>query len=252
MVRFLLRLTGALAVAAVLLSLCAMGLYRAVGALPPEYEAALHANVDHEAQRRELESRLAAVYSDAARDVDQTPRTWEAVVTDEQINGWLATRASAELPALEEAGVHDPRVVIGEDELMLAFRAKRQNMDAVVMVRGAPLIAEGGRLGLELSGAWLGLAPLPTGRIVELTREALAGTGLPAEWAHTEAGRPVLLVDFETIASDAENRRTLTAVRHSEGELRVIGQTAPRRAAGGEAGEDELAAEASGSDNTRK
>ncbi len=211
------------------LGVTGFGLYRAATVLPEEYQTALEANPEQlERQRQELESQIAALYSDVQRPAEQQqPLTWEATVTDSQINGWLATRLDEEFPEAAELGVVSPRVLFTDEGLMLAFRVKKPRLDAVVTFHVIPFVAEDGRLGIELTDAKLGAVPMPTGRFVELSRPMLAKSNLPIEWSGVD-DRPALLVEFEPLASDSRHRRTLTAIEYAEGRLSVAGKTERR------------------------
>lgn len=207
------------------------GVYRAATMLPEDYRAALEVDQEQlDEQRKELEGQLTALYSQAAQDAtpaEPRPRKWEAAVTDDQINGWLATRLQEELPEAAEQGLVDPRVMFADDGLTLAFRMNRGRVNAVVRFHVAPFVTEDGELGIELSDTRIGAVPLPTSRIVEVSRPLLAQAGLPLQWGQV-GGRPALLVDFEQLASDARNRRTLSDIQYSEGNLYVAGQTERR------------------------
>lgn len=212
------------------------GVYGAITAMPEEYAAALQVDPQHqEEQRQELESRIAALYSDAQPlEEEPEPIDWETLVTDDQINGWLATRLVEEMPEIAEQGVIEPRVLFVEEGLTLAFRLKQGGVNVVVMFRVTPFVAEDGRLGVELIDTRVGTAPIPTSRIVEATRPLLADAGLPVEWSTIE-DRPALLFEFESLASDKRRRRTLKAIDVSEGKLYVAGQSevrSPRLARG--------------------
>ena len=217
----------------ILIAVCAAGygVYRAATMLPEDYQAALE--VDEEQlneQRKELEGQLTALYSQAAQNAtpeEPEPRKWEAAVTDDQINGWLATRLLQELPEVAEQGVVDPRVMFADEGLTLAFQIDRGRVKAVVRFRVAPFVTEQGELGIELSDTRIGAVPLPTSRIVEVSRPLLAQAKLPLQWGQVD-GRPALMVNFEELASDARNRRTLRDIKYSEGNLYVAGQTERR------------------------
>lgn len=205
------------------------GFYRAATSLPPEYQAVLEIEPDQLQQDgQELESQISALYSEAQRKAEpELAQSWEAAVTDNQINGWLATRLNAEFPEAEKQGVLDPRVVFAEEGLTLAFRIERSALKAVVTFRVAPFLTEDGELGIELAEARVGKVPLPVGRIVELSRSVFVDAGMPIRWSESENGH-TMLVDFEKLASDPISLRTLSAIEYDEGTLYVAGKTERR------------------------
>lgn len=227
--RLLRRLAIGLGVCLLILLAAGYGVYRAATSLPDEYAAILQADTtQQELARQELESQLAAIYSDTQQDDDQQqPAGWEAWVTDDQINAWLATRLVQEMPSLANDGVVDPRVLFAEECLTLAFKLDQGSLTAVVLFRVAPFLAEDGRLGIELLETYVGTVPLPTGRVVEVSRPLFEESGLPVEWSNIE-GRPALMVEFEKLASEPRLRRKLTAIEVGDGQLYVSGETDQR------------------------
>ncbi|TWT73580.1 hypothetical protein Pla123a_39160 [Posidoniimonas polymericola] len=231
MAKWLRRSAIALGVSLTISAISSYWFYRAATTLPEDYQAVLEVAPEQQDERRkELEAQLAAVYSDATQsiaDEDSDARPWSSAVTDQHINGWLATRLATEFPEAAAQGLVDPRVMFTDEGLTLAFRIERGVIEAVVRFRVAPFVTEDGRLGVELTETRVGSVPLPTGRIVEASRSVFAEAGLPLEWAEVE-GRPALLVDFEQLASDARHRRTLQDIQYSQGGLFVAGQTERR------------------------
>lgn len=231
MSKWLRRTAIALGVSLTVSAISSYSFYRAATTLPEDYQAVLEVAPEQQDERRkELEAELAAVYSDATQAIaveDSTVRAWQSSVTDQQINGWLATRLAMEFPDAAEQGLVDPRVMFADDGLTLAFRVERGVIEAVVRFRVAPFVTDDGRLGIQLTETRIGSVPLPSGRIVEASRSVFAEAGLPLEWAEVD-GAPALLVDFEQLASDGRHRRTLEDIQLSDGALYVAGQTERR------------------------
>lgn len=218
-------------VAAALLGVAVAGLgalYLAATRAPGAYQHVLESDPAVLEQRRlELESNLTALVSQARQEAPaDRPNRWETAVTQDQVNGLLAHRASEELSRLEKAGASEPRVVIEADGVLVACRVNTPALSGVFSARLRPWVTDDNRLALEVAGAWVGVLPLPTGRIVQALRGASAEAGLPAEWT-TLDGHETLVVDFERLASTTEWRRRLTAVACREGELYIAGVTEP-------------------------
>lgn len=221
---------GAAAAGLAVLLVLAVGFYfyRAVTALPEEYVEVLQTNPEQlEQARQSLESNLAALYSDSQQAPATTPPTgWQTQVTQDQVNGWLATRLDEELPEVRSNGVEAPRVLFDTDQVTLGFQLHSGKLAAVVLLRVAPFVLENGRLAVEVLEARIGSAKLPVGRIVEASRPLLQQADAPLEWMEDQ-GRSVLVVNFEELASDSGRRRTLEAVRVEQGRLLATGHSTP-------------------------
>lgn len=203
-------------------------LYRAATAPVPEYQALVEQTRQQletgeiEQNRQELESQLAALYSDAAEAT-----RWETTITELQLNSWLATQLVHDFPELAEQGVYDPRVLIKAGAVTLAMRAELHGMNAVVAFDLEPFVAEDGSLALELAAARVGSAPLPTAQIMDQLNAAMGDEGLPGRWS-TSNGNPVLLIDFEQQASSFNFSRSLDAIEVRQGEVYIAGETLER------------------------
>lgn len=200
-------------------------LYRAATAPVPEYRALVEQierldAAELEQNRKQLESQLAAFYSDAANEP-----TWQTVVTARQINSWLATELDGTLPELAEQGILQPRVLIDTRAITLAMRASLRGLDTVVSLDLAPAVAEGGDLALELAAARVGSASLPTAQLLAQLRAAAGDEGLPGRWMQND-GRPVLVIDMSWAGPAAGPRATLEVIELREGEVYVSGRTA--------------------------
>lgn len=199
-------------------------LYRAATAPVPEYQALLERtklqrdNGELEQDRQELESQLAALYSDT-----QTAERWETVLTAQQINGWLATRLEKEIPELSQQGLTDLRVMMKPGVTTLAMHADLHGLKAVVAIDLAPFVADDGSLALELAGARVGSAPLPTKQILDQLNASMGEEGLPGRWTQNN-GHPVLLIDLVDHVSPRNGALcVLETIEVREGELYAAG-----------------------------
>lgn len=225
MVRWLRRAAIASAFMLVGAAMALAVLFKAATAPVPEYQAVVEATRrqleagDLDEQRQQLESQLAALYSDAGNE-----DAWETVLTAEQMNSWLATELDEMLPELAEQGLRDLRVLIKPGVVTLAMRANRHGVDAVVALDVAPFVAEDGSLALELAAARVGSAPLPTGQVFAQLQAATGDEGLPGRWTQND-GRPVLLQDVSWAAPTNRHTCVLETIEVREGEVYVAGRT---------------------------
>jgi len=211
-------------------------LYRAATAPVPEYQAlvertqAQYESGELDQNRQELESQLAAVYSEAA---GEEAGRWQTLLTAEQLNGWLATQLEQEYPELAEQGLLDPRVLLKPDVVTFALRAEMHGVNAVVAIDLQPYATREGSLAIELAEARVGSATLPAAQILNQLEKSMGEQDNPLaggqlfKWTQNN-GNPVLLVDLQSLLATADYLRSLETVEIREGEIFVAGATTPR------------------------
>jgi uncharacterized protein YpmS len=213
-----------IAVGAMLLGVVGAGLYfrAALAKAVPFYVEALASDpAELEQASRELESRLAAVYSEA-----QKTGRWQATFTAAQINSWLAVELPKSFPELMSADFRDPRVAITDNSASLGFKTKVAGVDTVIAVETDVFVDEHGLLAIQLRSVQAGSLPLPTKDIVDRTRVAIKRSRLPCHWAQS-AGDPVLLVNVSELVSGEHQQRELETVELHDGEIYLAGYTTP-------------------------
>jgi hypothetical protein len=199
--------------------------WMALRQVQPFYAAAIEAPPQKLADdSREMESRVAALYSDA------TPAgQWHAVFTDDEVNGWLAVALAEKFPTLLPPEVSDPRVAFVDGKVLIGFHWRGQRLDAVVSVEAEAAMAEDEVLAVRLRGARAGSLPLPLADIVEQMSLGATQIECPLTWTH-EDGDPVALLPTEDAFSTPELRRQLKNIEVRDGELLLSGATGPPRA----------------------
>jgi uncharacterized protein YpmS len=215
------------AIAALLIGVVGAGLYfrAALARAVPFYVEALASDAaDLEQASRELESRLAAVYSEA-----QKTGRWQATFTAAQINSWLAVELPKSFPELMSQDFRDPRVAITAEGASLGFQTKVAGVNTVVAVVTDVFVDEHGLLAIQLRSVQAGALPLPTKDIVDRTQAALKRSRLPCHWSQS-AGDPVLLVNVSQLVSGEHQQRELETVELHDGEIYLAGiTTAPTK-----------------------
>jgi len=104
-----------------LLSALAFFAFRASQQVPEFYAQALQA--DPAVQKHasdEMVQKTTALVNNLKKEGD-----WEALFTDVQVNGWLASDLEEHYPDALPRGVRDPRVVIEPEQVIFAFRMVR-------------------------------------------------------------------------------------------------------------------------------
>ena len=218
------------------LVLTAVTLYQAATATPPEYEAllveteALEASGELDRQRQQLESQVAALVSEA-----QQNDRWSTVVTAEQLNGWLTMQLPIDFPELEKTGVRQPRLLLKENEMLIACQARVQRRNAVISATLVPVVGEQGWVGVEIKSVRVGKLPLPIDTLISKADRAIRDARITPDklryrWAESD-GNTVLMFDLEQIASSVDQVRRLDTLEVRDGELLIGGRNEDRAAA---------------------
>jgi hypothetical protein len=150
---------------------------------------------------------------------------WEACLTQEEINGWLATDLPAKFPLVLPSGVSEPRVAIENGTVHIAVHYQRDGVDTVLSVSGeAYLTAQPNEIAVRLEQARAGLLPVPLARFLDEITERAARADLPLRWTEVR-GAPVALVRLPLDLDDAGRRVVLDRLRWSRGQLVLGGRT---------------------------
>jgi hypothetical protein len=168
--------------------------------VPPFYASAVE--LDATAAQTSSDAMLrqtAAVASDIQRR-----RNWQALITAEQINGWLAYDVQRNHPHLLPPEVHDPRVQIEGDLLKIAFRWSGPSFSSVVSCQMEVYLQEPNVVAIRIQNARAGKLPLPLGGIVQSFVDSAHDAGLLIDQRQIDSD-PLLLVTLPTAANDNES-----------------------------------------------
>ncbi|MBS0210666.1 MAG: hypothetical protein JSS27_17120 [Planctomycetes bacterium] len=155
------------------------------------------------------------------------PGRWSAVITADEINGWLAVDLPKNHARNIPPGVSDPRVRIVPGEARLACRyADAPGGPAVISVIVDVHVAEPNVLSIRLRGLKAGAIPLPLTSVVEEVTRFTNQWQLPTQW-RTQHGDPVALVDLKALLAQQDSHYQLDACEFKQGELWLAGETLP-------------------------
>lgn len=169
---------------------------------------------------REMECRVAALVCKAAEQP-----AWQAVFSDLEVNGWLANILKEKFPELLPKNVLDPRVVFKDNEAVVGFRYRDENVTTVISVRADAWIDQTDVLAVRLRRAHAGKLPIPLKRIVDHVNQAAEKTPLSIRWTQRN-GSPIALVPLQDVLSTGTELRQLQTVELHKGELYLAGTTA--------------------------
>lgn len=173
---------------------------------------------------RQMENRVAALYSDA-----KPPGEWTTVFSDAEVNGWLAVALEEKYADLLPPEVSDPRVAFADDRALIGFHYRGDWTDAVVSVEAEAFMADDDVAAVRLRDARVGSLPIPLAKVVDSITEAAEQLDVIVRW--TQLGEdPVLLVSLTDVLSTDEEQRRLKLLKLREGELLLTGSTEARPA----------------------
>ncbi len=196
--------------------------YRATQQVPAFYDQAIQ--LEPQVQREAgdaLEQHVLQLHN----EVRQSGR-WEAVFTDRQINGWLASDLPEKFADALPPGVSEPRVVIESEQARIACRYETKRFRSVISLDlEIHLTEEPNVLAVRIHQARAGLLPLPLKRFLDEI-SAQAGTAdVVVRWSQAE-GDPVALVTVPTRHEQYPRREVhLETVELREGELYLAGRS---------------------------
>jgi len=206
--------------AAVLVTAALGGIYMAMGRVRPFYAEAIRLDPGVlETGSRELETRAAALYSDARQ-----PGQWQAAFTAEQINGWLALQLAELYGDDLPDDISEPRVAIGNGRLTLGFRTRRGGVATVVSADAAVMLTDEGDVAIRLQSVEAGALPLPVMQVADDVSKACQKLSLPVRWTQ-DNGQPVALVDVARSGGTKKWRIVLDSLELRDGTIHLAGHT---------------------------
>ena len=205
--------------AAVLVVLALLGLYLAVRHEPAFYRKAMEIEpaVLEKASDRMLQN-AAAIQSAL-----NSPGRWKAVITAEELNGWLAVDMIKNHPKLLPPALRDPRVAIRPDEVLVGCRFEQGGITSVLSLTLQPCSPEPNVVALRIVRARAGAIPVALKRVLDGISKAARDNQIRLEWR--QAGNdPVALL---SLPEDPEADRVvrIESLEVVDGEIRIVGVT---------------------------
>jgi len=213
-------------IAGPLFLLLALGLlvfYLALRHVPEFYEEALV--VDRARLERasdEMLQRTAALASDLKRD-----GRWEVLVTQDQLNGFLAVELPRNHPELLPERVSEPRVAIDPEGIRLGCRYRQSDgLESVVWVVVQPYVEQPDQIALRITAAKAGALPVPLAKVTRYLSDAAAREGVHLEWLRM-GDDPLARVNLPELEVDGHLVH-IDQVRLGQGEIYVSGTSQKR------------------------
>jgi hypothetical protein len=189
--------------------------------VPEFYQQALEVEPQRHAELGDkLEENLLELRNEASQEGQ-----WQAVFTDEQINGWLASDLPEKFPRALPPEVKEPRVAIEPEVARVGARFKSPQLETVISLAvEVHMTDEPNVLAVRIRQARAGLLPVPLADWLEQVRLAAGESGIPLRWVEQD-GDPVALVTIPMEQAGRDHRLLLEQIELRDGELVVGGRT---------------------------
>ncbi len=166
--------------------------YRASQQVPEFYRLALE--VDPAVQKvgsDQMLQRTTALVSDVKK-----PGRWQALFTEEQINGWLAVDLVKNHSRALPSTISDPRVSIEPGSMTFACRVRQDRWQSVLSLKVDVYLSSPDTVALRIRKARAGTMPLPLDTVLAQVAEAARRARHRVEWRQVD-GDPVALIPLE-------------------------------------------------------
>jgi hypothetical protein len=216
-VKFIALISGVLVIG---LAVAAFFAYRALVYVPDWYQEALAATGDEAEAGDVMEQKLLALTSDLKKE-----EQWEAIFSDDQINGWLATQLIEKFPQWLPQGAENPRVFIGNDHVLVGCQYTRGGVTTVLNTSAEVYLTEEPNvMAVRIDAPKAGALPLPIKGLLEELSATARERGLQLRWAE-EDGDPVALITLPDRQKDTKGRLRVETIDVRDGEVFLSGQT---------------------------
>jgi hypothetical protein len=149
---------------------------------------------------------------------------WEGVVTERQLNAWLALDWPRHHADLADGWGRDARIELGPGKVRAGCRIGRGLLSAISWLEAEVRLREVNQLGITIADARLGSLPIPRGPVLKSLARRLETLGLVTEIRRFE-DQSVLVVYIPSTHEAGGLGHWLEAVRIAPGELAVAGET---------------------------
>ncbi len=208
---------------AILLLLAVMGVFllRWAAAQEPDFYAeALEMPPEEQEQASEEMLQRAA----DLRSAVEKPGRWEAVFSDEQINGWLSVDLIRNHPRALPRGISDPRVAVTVEAFQAACRFEQGTIRGILSLTCDVSVPRPNLVAIRIHRVAVGLVPLPMHRVIEAVTQAAEKNDVLLTWERVD-GDPVAMITIPPPQDTDEKRITLDTIQLAEGEIYLSGET---------------------------
>lgn len=189
--------------------------------MPEFYQKALE--VDQATYRKhgeDFESIILTMQNDVL-----TYSKWQAVITDKQLNGWLAVHLGEKFPGTLPQAIDKPRIAFFDHNFRMAFRIDYGWFSGIVHVSGDIFCPESNnnQIAIRIATARFGLLPIPISFWADQLTDSLNQSGVATVWDEKD-GDPVALVTLPNrMFTDESRKYRFTTIELSKNRMLIKG-----------------------------
>ena len=187
-------ITGIFKLAMVLFLLLSLGLcfvYYTSQKSPEFYAAAMKQEpAKAKVLGSQLETNVFNIYNSAV-----IPTAWQGELSEEGINGWLASELPAKFPEMLPENIKDPRISLEDNQLSIACRCSYKDLNGI-LVGNFDLFCtdKPDQVAVKIKSVKMGIVPFPVTQFADEVTNVLHSSGYESSWTEMD-GDPVLLID---------------------------------------------------------
>jgi hypothetical protein len=141
---------------------------------------------------------------------------WRAEITEDEINGWLATVLPEKFPNALPPEAREPRVALRQDRILIAAKYRTSGIESVVSLELSAFLTEKPNVvAVRVHRAAAGNIPLPLGKYLEEITAVAAKRGVYIGWQEIE-GDPLAIVTLP-LAEPGDRRVIATGTAEERG-----------------------------------
>ncbi len=173
------------------------------------------------AKGKEFERNLIQLRNSARR---QTP--WKIEFSQDQINGWLTSDLPEKFPESIPNQIKDPRAIIGENELKLAFKYEGTGLSGIIVVRAEVFCTEHpNEIAVRVIDVRSGFLPLPINPWIERVADSIRKAGIPMYWSNAGDSQVAVFTIPEHLSLRGDSQQVVVeAIELLPGKLIVAGR----------------------------
>lgn len=189
----------------------------------PEFYRQRLAVAGAEDSARRLVSDVSALHAAFVRE-----GSWEAAVSERDLNAWLASDLPRNHARLLPQAVSEPRLRFTPRRVHAAARVGAGLASTVAVLVAEVQLREPNQLGIVVEDARLGSLPLPRGLVLGVIRRRFDQIGMVTAVRRLD-GRPVLVVYIPSTHESGGMSHWLESLSIGEGSVAFAGHTRPGR-----------------------
>ena len=152
--------------------------------------------------------------------------TWQAIFSQDQINGWLGYDLPNKFPDSLPGSVTNPRVMLRTDEMRIVFRYESKRLSGIVECCGDLFCTQDvNQVALQIKFIRSGILNLPIANWTDEITKIFMANGLETEWIEEDGKATVLFTLPTEVKKGSSKRVVIESLEFLDGEVALQGVT---------------------------